>query len=286
MSRRIPSNRGGLRFGLAFLAALVATPGALQAQRAFSAVVGLSAASHRAVEPAQEFVAESSLPRSSNPFAVMAASAVLPGSGQLLLRQRRGMAYLAIEATALAFYISQTRDGRRERDRYRRISREVARANFNPDGPRGDWDYYERMEKFLASGDFDATPGGAVDPETDEETLNGSVWLLARRTYWRDPEVAPDQASAEFTAAMRFYEKRAVPQDMRWSWIGEPEAYQQFRSSIAGSNSAFRSAGHTASVVIANHFLSAVDAYVSAQIRLRRNAEGTTSAIVSVPFRY
>ena len=214
------------------------------------------------------------------------ASAILPGSGQLLLRQKRAAAYLALEAAAVAFYVTQTREGRRDRARYRQISRDVARAQFNPNGPRGNWDYYERMGKFVESGEFDIVPGGAVDPEPNEESYNGSVWLLARQTYWRDPEVAPDTASSEYAAAMEFYEERAVSPDMRWTWLGEPQAFQQFRSAIEGSNSAFQSASATASIILANHFLSAVDAYVSVQIRLRRNADESLSVAASVPFRY
>jgi hypothetical protein len=223
---------------------------------------------------------------SADPIRVTAASAILPGVGQVILRQRRALGYFVVEAAALSFYVAQTRDGRRQRERYRQISREVARSAFNPNGPRGDWDYYERMEKYLASGDYDRVPGGSVDPEIDEGTYNGSVWLLARRTYWRDPDAAPDPGSIEYESALRFYENRAVPHDLRWSWVGATESYQKFRSSIAGSNSAFRSAGHTASIVLANHFLSAVDAYVSAQLRIRRNEYRSVSAVVSLPFRY
>lgn len=231
-------------------------------------------------------MANRTIPRSVDPLTVTLASAVVPGAGQLLLRQKRAAAYLALEAGGLAFYFSQTRDGRRQRDRYRELSREVARAQFNPNGPRGDWDYYERMGQFVASGEFDRIPGGPVDPEVNEESYNGAVWLLARQTYWRNPDVPPDPASPEFAAAMNFYQERAVAPGMRWSWIGQPQALQQFRSAIEGSNSAFRSASATASIVLANHFLSAVDAYVSVQIRLRRNTDESLSVTASVPIRY
>jgi hypothetical protein len=261
---------------------VLATP-ALEAQRVDQRIpAGISSVASRGGRT----LAGASLPKSESPFRVTVASAILPGSGQLMLRQRRAAAYLALEAAALAYYISQTSDGRRQRDRYRRISREVARATFNPDGPRGDWDYYERMERFVSSGDFDAVPGGMIDPESNEETYNGSVWLLARQTFWRDPLTPPDPASSEYNAALRFYEDRAYPADMRWTWAGEAEAYQQFRSAIKGSNSAFRSAGHTASVMLANHFLSAIDAYVSAQVRLRKNPDGSVSAVASIPLGY
>lgn len=178
---------------------------------------------------------------------------------------------------------SEKRKGRRERDRYRRIAYTVARAGSSPDGPRGDWDYYERMGKFVASGAFDGVPGGGIDPETDTETYNGTIWLLARQTYWRDATDAPAEASPQYAAALRFYSDRAVPDDMRWSWAGQPEAFRGFRSAIDASNSAFRSATQSAGIVLANHFLSAVDAYVSVNMRIRRMENGSLSFGASIP---
>lgn len=220
-----------------------------------------------------------------SPVVITLASAVLPGSGQLLLGQRRAAAYLALEAIGAGFFFSETAEGRKKRREYRDISRTVARAGFSPDGPRGDWDYYESMQRFVSSGAFDAVAGGEVDPEPDAGTFNGAMWLLARRTYWRDPEVPPPAGSPEHAAAMAFYLNRAVADDMRWSWAGEPEAYSRFRAAIDGSNSAFQSAAQTASLVVANHFLSAVDAYVSVRLRLRRHDDGTLSVAGRIPFR-
>lgn len=223
---------------------------------------------------------------SRSAFGITLASAALPGAGQLLMRQRRGAAYLLFEAAGLAYYVSQSQDGRRERDRYKSISRNVARAAFSPNGPGGDWDYYERMAKFGASGDFDKVPGGVVDPEPDEQSYNGAVWLLARQTFWRDPEIPPPTGSPEYSAALAFYSNRAMRPDMAWSWAGQADAYRQFRGAIAASNSAFRSATTSASVIIANHFLSAIDAYVSVHLKVGKNDDGSVSLSGSIPFRY
>jgi len=270
------------RFG--FAALLILLPGSAEAQLSASSRVAMSAkAGTREITGADTAAVSRKFPQ---PLTVTLASALVPGAGQLLLKQRRAAAYLALEAAGVAFYISQTRDGRRQRNLYREIANTVARASFTPNGPSGDWDYYERMEKFVASGSYDVVSGGALDPETDEETYNGTVWLLARQTYWRDADVPPEAGSAEYAAAIAFYEKRAVPIDMRWSWAGQPDAYQRFRAAISGSNSAFRSAGHTASLVIANHFLSAVDAYVSVRVRVRQNADGSLAIVGAVPIRY
>lgn len=205
------------------------------------------------------------------------ASAVLPGAGQALLRSGRAFIYAGIEALGWVRYSRQQNDGDRLRTRYRELSRTVARAAFNPAGPDGDWDYYERMEKFAASGAYDGVPGGDVDPESDPSTYNGSIWLLARQTYWRDPNTPPIPSSPEFQSALAFYTRRAVPADLRWSWVGAAEGFQQYRSSVAASNTAFKRAEQTAGLIIANHILSAVDAYVAVRMRLSNSVGGGTT---------
>jgi hypothetical protein len=183
----------------------------------------------------------------------------------------------------LVAYSIQERDGNRQRDQYRDLSRSVARAQFTPDGPTGDWDYYERMEKFAASGAFDAVPGGGIDPQTDLTTYNGSMWLLARQTYWRDPNSPPAPSSAEYQSALAFYTKRAVPNEMRWSWLGSAQGYQQYKHAIAGSNSAFKRAEQTVGLVVANHILSAVDTFVSVRLRARQSGDGRVAVTAAIP---
>lgn len=205
------------------------------------------------------------------------ASAVLPGAGQALLKSGRAFVYAGAEALGWVRYSKQQRDGDRFRARYRELSRSVARARFNPAGPDGNWDYYERMEKFAASGSYDLFPGGNVDPESDPSTYNGSIWLLARQTYWRDPNAAPAPSSPEFQSALAFYVKRAVPTDLQWSWVGAADGFQQYRRSVADSNTAFKRAEQTAGLIIANHILSAVDAFVSVRMRLSNDGRGRTT---------
>jgi hypothetical protein len=212
-----------------------------------------------------------------------AASALVPGAGQALLGSRRAIAYAVAEGIGWIAYTRQMRDGDRQRTLYRSLSRTVARAQFAPDGPTGDWDYYERMEKFVASGAYDVVAGGGVDPELDPATYNGSIWLLARQTYWRDPNSPPGTESPEYQSALQFYERRAVPASLQWSWAGAAEGFQRYRRSIAASNNAFRQAEQTAGLVIANHILSAVDAYVSLRLRATGDSHGRTSLTASIP---
>jgi hypothetical protein len=190
------------------------------------------------------------------------------------------------EVAGLVAYSVENRDGERQRNRYRDLSRTVARAQFIPDGPAGNWDYYERMEKYPASGVYDAVPGGSVDPEPDQTTYNGSIWLLARQTYWRDPRAPPSPNSAEYQSALTFYAKRAIPPEMRWSWLASPSGFQEYKHAIAGSNNAFKRAEQTAGLVIANHILSVVDAFVSVRLRARQSADGRTSVTAGIPIGF
>ena len=216
--------------------------------------------------------------------AVTIASAILPGVGQAMMRQKRSAVYLALEAAGITYYVTQQRDGNRQRREYRSLSRNVARKDLSPTGPDGSWDYYERMEKYVSSGAYDLGPGGDVDPEIDSETFNGAMWLLARQTYWRDPEVAPPPQSVEYGSALSFYLERAAKPEFLWSWASNAAAYQSYRSAIAGSNTAFRNAEQTVSVLLANHFLSAIDAFASIRMRVRRDGAGTTTLSANLAF--
>lgn len=248
---------------------------------AFFLVVPSSAVAQSAIEATAGITPPT---RTHSPAVVTIASAIIPGAGQAVLGQKRSALYLALEAAGIAYYVSQDRDGNRQRRAYRSLARDVARAQLSPTGPDGNWDYYERMEKYIASGAFDRVSGGDVDPETDPETFNGAMWLLARQTYWRDPEASPSLQSVEYRAALAFYLDRAVSSDFLWSWSGNPAAFQSYRSAIARSNGAFRNAEQTLSLLLANHFLSAIDAFASVRMRVRRDGKGTTTLSAGLRF--
>lgn len=198
------------------------------------------------------------------------ASAVAPGLGQLLLRQDRAVAYVAMEAFVVAQYFRDREDARRQRDSYKALARRVARALFAQGGlPDGDFDYYERMEKYIESGAYDAIPGGPIEPEDDETTFNGSVWRLARETYWLNPAVPPAPESQEYRRALEFYSARAVKPEFRWSWLNAQLEHDLFIRTIDASNRAFRRSIADLGVLIANHALSTVDAYITVRLRWR-----------------
>lgn len=197
------------------------------------------------------------------------ASAVVPGTGQARLGQDRFVAYLAVESFLWTRYLVHRRQGIQERSDYRDLALRVSRAPFGGAKPQGDFEYYERMEHWIASGQFDADPGSTFAPETDTTTFNGAMWLLARRTYWSSPTTPPPSGSEAYQAALRFYERYAVGPEFQWSWRDAPLHQDVYRRHIRASNDAFRRTITDVGAVIANHVLSTVDAYVSLRLRMR-----------------
>ena len=131
------------------------------------------------------------------------ASLLVPGTGQLMAGQDRGAVYLAAEVYLLSRYLQLDHQATQEAQRYQDLAFDVARRTFQPMGKDTVFEYYEQMGRFVESGAYDVDgPGGAFVPEPDTRTYNGSVWLLARRTFWADPNVPPDPASWQYAQAL------------------------------------------------------------------------------------
>jgi hypothetical protein len=218
-----------------------------------------------------------------SPWWAPLASAAVPGSGQLALKQWRAVGYVLLEAFVVAQHVRSSSDGRRERREYQRLAL-VARSPFSSTLPTGDQAYYERMLHHLESGVFDVVPGGALDPDPDPATYNGSVWLLARRTYWEDPEAPPARESAAYRNAEEFYLARAVRPEFRWSWVSAPAEMELFRKAVVRSNDAFRDAGLYLGAVLVNHAISMVDAYVTVRLRSEPSGERAFGVEGSIPW--
>jgi hypothetical protein len=207
------------------------------------------------------------------------ASLLVPGTGQLLAHQDRGAVYLAAEVYLVSRFLQLDREAMAEAQRFQNLAFDVARRTYGPVRRDTIFEYYEQMERFAESGAYDADPGGAFAPETDSVTYNGSVWLLARRTYWEDPNVPPDPTSPEYWKALQFYQARAVGPSFQWSWRDHSLEHEVFRDYIKRSDNAFRRAQNQIGLVLANHVLSAVDALISARLSAAagRAAEMRTS---------
>ena len=213
------------------------------------------------------------------------ASAALPGAGQALLRQDRFVAYATVEAVAWLRFSAERREGRRQRSAYRDLANRVARVWFSTEFPSGDFEYYERMQHFVESGVFDEDPTNSIiEPELDTLTFNGALWLLARRTYWEHPDSVPEGGSAAIANATAFYLERAVRPEFRWSWRNAQLEHDLFRRTISESNEASRQAVQALGIVLANHVLSTVDAYVTLRLWNRRQEPRSLGVAATLPW--
>ena len=194
------------------------------------------------------------------------ASAVVPGSGQLLQGQSRGAIYLALEGLLLAQFLSYQADGRREGERYRDLAFEVARAPFEPTVRDTVFEYFEQMGRYVESGPFDADPGPGFAPPTDDRTYNGNIWLLARQTFFLNPDSLPEVESEEYQRALEFYRSRAIGEGFLWSWRNAGLEQDLYRQSIRRSDEGFRRATQRLGLLLANHLISAVDAFITGRL--------------------
>jgi hypothetical protein len=258
------------------LAVLVvaAAPSALAQQRE----LGILHSGPLVIPPGADVVALGTAPLPRLPRArwwAPLASAAAPGTGQAVLGQQRWLPYLAFEVWAWIQYIDTRREGGRRRREYQSLARDVARSRFPGPYPVGDFEYYEHMLKNVESGDFDLVPGGDLDPETDTITYNGRRWLDARRLFWEDPNDPPALGSPAYLSALEFYRVNAIPTQYRWSWLLAPLEFDVFRRGIVRSNVAYKRSVEYLGVIIANHALSAVDAFVTLRLRTRAEIPGS-----------
>lgn len=210
----------------------------------------------------------SSSPRAHRaPWWAPVASGLVPGTGQLALDQQRSVAYLVAEAYLLVQAFSAQREVTQGIRDYQTIAATTARRPYTATFPIGPWGYYETMEKFDASGRFDRLPGGDVDPEDDETTYNGQSWLLARNTFWTNPNIEPSRDSPEYQRALAFYAGRAWRDEFRWSWRDAQNVKDVYQRKIATTNRSNQRKTNLLTVVGANHLASLIDAYINVRIR-------------------
>jgi hypothetical protein len=256
------------RVWLALAAILAGGSSSLCAQHATRPALAISHAETPPARPSA-FVQPRAPTPSRAPVWAVAASALLPGAGQAILGVDRFVPYSAFEIYQWSQYGAHARTSRRQRDEYRSLAALVARAPFTKIFPVGSFDYYERLEHWEESGVFEVTKGGVLDPEPDTTTFNGSMWLLARRTYWRDIDTPPDTSTLEWKLAADFYRRRAYDAPYRWSWRNAQLQYDEYRRFIHRSNESNRKALQDLGTILANHVLSTIDAYVTVRVRRR-----------------
>ena len=147
-------------------------------------------------------------------------SALLPGMGQRYLGQDRWIAYLGIEAWAWVQFFAERAEGNALQREYRDLAWSVARRVSSGARVDGDFEYYESLTKFGESGAWDSDPvRPGVQPETDAETFNGSVWELARDIFFpSDAEGPITEDSQPYQNALEYYQERGVTPNFTWSW--------------------------------------------------------------------
>ena len=193
-------------------------------------------------------------------------SALVPGLGQRKLGKGRWLAYLVVEgATWIAF--GQARwSATDRRDQYRDLAWDVSRT-FNGTRVDGDFPYYEAMENFEASGAFDADPAApGLQPQMDLSTFNGRAWSLATQIHF-SAGANPLPGEPEYEAALAHYQARAYDERFEWSWAGQSAARADYADLIESSDGSFRRASQFLGVVIANHLISGIDAFLTSRIQ-------------------
>ena len=192
----------------------------------------------------------------------VALSAAVPGTGQLALDRRRGWLYLGAEAAAWIWYA----DRRGAADSYRAAYRDHAWERARTwDGARvdGDFDYYERLARWHTSGAYDGDPGATgLQPETDETTYNGSIWARARGLFM-PPGARGEPGEPGYEEAVAYYRRRAYSEELLWDWSGDPGAQEAYRGLIDATDVRARQATAALGVILANHLLSAIDAFLT-----------------------
>ncbi len=236
---------------------------------------------HQSVEPTHRLVNGFSGTAKPRSWWSVPASAIIPGLGQAVLGVNRAIPYSAIELFAWTAYVDQSTTARLQRRAYRVLADQAARSTFTTEFPTGDFEYYEHMAHFVEAGQYDRIPGGELDPETDPATFNGAIWALARRTFWPQPDVPPDTSSDPWKRAISMYRMRAYPEAYRWSWRNTPTEYRRFQALIEDSNEAARQSRQAVGVLIANHLLSAIDAYIVVRVRRLPQAFGDAYALTA-----
>ena len=193
-----------------------------------------------------------------------ALSALVPGLGQHTLGQGRKWAYWAVEAVGWVLYVDRRRAGGQLKDEYRTFAWDEARIQA---GARidGDFGYYETLSKWTRSGAFDGDPAApGVQPETDPTAYNGSIWALATQIFLPGGPGVPD-TDPQYRRALQYYHDRAYSADFLWDWTGTGMAQDEYGGLITSSDDRFRQATNVLGAIIANHVVSAVDAYLTAR---------------------
>ena len=176
---------------------------------------------------------------------------------------------MALELASWGYLWDRRRNGSELRSRYRDLAWFVARRGTPGERVDGGFEYYESLTQFNSSGafDFDLFRGG-IQPETDPETFNGSIWALAAEIFLvMEDDKVPGPGSTQYQQAIEYYRERTVKPDFRWDWGEDVENRTEYTNLIRQSDEALRRSTTMVGVILANHFLAAFDAFITARLR-------------------
>jgi hypothetical protein len=264
----------------AWIALAFVQPAGLRAQAASDLLSGArSVAVVRSEVPQARTSIADRIPLDATPL----LSALVPGLGQVKLKQDRFIAYMATEAYFLLQYVKSNRENDDNAMTYRSIARDIARRGFVANPPDTLWKYYEQVGEYVESGVFSMTSTGPTIPDTDPTTFNGFQWLQARRNVGGPLNDPSATGWPGYQEALDFYESRAVRQPYRWSWLNAQLERDLYQRAIRRSDTAKKHARNNLIALGANHVLSTIDAFAS--VRLIQAAEGDMRLSASIPIR-
>ena len=209
------------------------------------------------------------LPAAISPTRALLYSGILPGWGQRRLEKSRWLGFVAVELIGWGLLWERQRTGHDFRFRYRDLAWFVARRGTPGERMDGDFEYYEALGKYRASGAFDADPYmGGVQPETDTTTFNGALWSLANEIFLVPGGAGiPGPGSSEYEQAMEYYANRSIGPDFYWNWNGDDVNRAEYDRLIRRSDAALRQVTTVVGVILANHLAAAFDAFITARLR-------------------
>lgn len=202
------------------------------------------------------FSADSARLATSRQGVAFVASAILPGAGQYYLGADRWVPFAAAEAWSWVKFVQNRREASRFERQYRDIAWNVARQFTTSTRKDSVFTYFEAVGEWKESGHFDLDPNtSGLQPEVDSTTFNGAQWRRARGLF-SDPN-----------KALAYYRQTAIPDPYLWSWGNSRLEQEEYRGTIRRSDAAFRAGTRMLGVILANHIISAVDAFVLARMQ-------------------
>ena len=240
---------------------MVMAPGAAEAQDRRSWSWQAHAPPYR-YEPATRHEQETRQDPTTGSASPTLLSLAIPGLGQQRLGRSRKWLFAGLEVAAWAVYLERRAAGGGLRDDYRDFAWQSGRLQA---GPRvdADFNYYETLSKWDRSGAFDrdATSSG-LQPEEDPSTFNGTIWSRAQAIFLGGGGQPGD---AGFVQALEYYQERAYQTEFLWDWSRTAGGQARLGELISESDSRFVQATTALGVVIANHLVSAIDAFLAAR---------------------